>query len=265
MQISRPTLAAALALGALALACDADDEDTLGPNVAARVSVLAGDDQATTVGDTLRDSVAVRVSNARGNPVTGATVTWTVTGGGGAVSPASSTTDAQGVARTRWTLGGAATGTNTLAGAVDGVGSRAEFSATANALTFSASLTGAQVRPSPVTTPATGTAFFTWDGAQLNYQIRVAGSLSSAPVGAHVHGPQPDSTLVAGVVLDLGLQSPTPDVVSTGTATATSGQTPVSTIGIDSVIALMRVRAAYVDVHTSANPGGEIRGRVKSP
>jgi hypothetical protein len=61
-----------------------------------------------TAGMPLADSVAVVVRDAHGNPVAGHTVAWTVTQGGGSASPAASTTNAEGVAKTRWTLGPAA-------------------------------------------------------------------------------------------------------------------------------------------------------------
>jgi hypothetical protein len=61
-----------------------------------------------TAGTALADSVAVQVRDAHGNPVAGHTVAWTVTLGGGSASPATSTTNAEGVAKTRWTLGPAA-------------------------------------------------------------------------------------------------------------------------------------------------------------
>ncbi|WP_420128360.1 Ig-like domain-containing protein [Longimicrobium sp.] len=66
--------------------------------VAAQVNGLAGLPVA--------DSVAAVVRDGYGNPVAGAQVAWTVTGGGGSVSPATSATNAQGIARAQWTLGG---------------------------------------------------------------------------------------------------------------------------------------------------------------
>jgi hypothetical protein len=53
----------------------------------------------------LADSVAVVVRDVYGNPVPGAAVVWTVKQGGGSVSPGTSTTGPQGVARASWTLG----------------------------------------------------------------------------------------------------------------------------------------------------------------
>jgi hypothetical protein len=73
----------------------------------------------------------VRVTDAAGNPVTGAAVQWLVRSGGGSVSPASGTTDASGQASARWTLGPQAGG-NTLEAAVSGAGS-VTFQATGTA------------------------------------------------------------------------------------------------------------------------------------
>lgn len=66
----------------------------------------------------LADSVAVFVRDVYGNPVPGQTVVWTVRQGGGSVSPASSATGANGVARTRWTLGPQYEGAQVLEAAV---------------------------------------------------------------------------------------------------------------------------------------------------
>lgn len=62
----------------------------------------------------LADSVAVFVRDAYGNPVAGQSVTWTVRQGGGSVSPTTSTTGANGVARAQWTLGPQFTGSGVL-------------------------------------------------------------------------------------------------------------------------------------------------------
>ena len=48
----------------------------------------------------------VQVIGANGTPVSGVSITWTVTSGQGSISPATSVTDARGEARaTSWTLG----------------------------------------------------------------------------------------------------------------------------------------------------------------
>ena len=73
----------------------------------------------------------VRVADAHGNPVAGAAVQWTVSAGGGTVSPAAGTTDEAGLARTAWTLG-TVPGVNTVqARHAEAPGSLAVFHATA--------------------------------------------------------------------------------------------------------------------------------------
>jgi hypothetical protein len=54
---------------------------------------------------TIPDSIRARVLNLAGNPVRGVRVAFTATAGGGSLSPALDTTDANGVAATQWTLG----------------------------------------------------------------------------------------------------------------------------------------------------------------
>jgi hypothetical protein len=70
----------------------------------AQLQSVDGDAQTGPAAQPLEDSLAVRVLDGYGNPVPGAAVQWTVSGGGG-VSPAMSQTDASGVARTQWVLG----------------------------------------------------------------------------------------------------------------------------------------------------------------
>lgn len=78
----------------------------------------------------LADSVAVLVRDAYGNPVPGVQVAWSVGGGGGSVSPPTSTTSAQGIARAQWTLGGSLSGAQTLQAAA-GVSLTTTFTANA--------------------------------------------------------------------------------------------------------------------------------------
>lgn len=72
----------------------------------ASITAVAGNAQTATAGSLLPAGLAARVTDAFGNPVAGVTVTWTVTVGGGAAAPATSLTDANGVANSSWTLGG---------------------------------------------------------------------------------------------------------------------------------------------------------------
>jgi plastocyanin len=69
------------------------------------IAVSAGDNQVAEPGQPLADSLAVIIRDASSNPLSGLTVTWAVVGGVGSVSPTSSVTGANGIARTRRTLG----------------------------------------------------------------------------------------------------------------------------------------------------------------
>ncbi len=71
----------------------------------AGVAKVAGDAQTGEVGSTLATELEVEVVDAGGHPITAAAVTFAVTGGGGAVSPANAVTDAEGRASASWTLG----------------------------------------------------------------------------------------------------------------------------------------------------------------
>ena len=58
----------------------------------------------------------------------------------------------------------------------------------------------------------------------------------------------------------------TPGCSTTGTGTLVSDSNGVTTgtpaITFDSLVSAIRAGNAYVNVHTTANPGGEIRGQI---
>ena len=72
----------------------------------------------TNVGAGAADSIRVRVLDYADAPKAGVAITFSVTAGGGTVSPATVTTNAQGVAATLWTRGVA--GTNTVTASAPG-------------------------------------------------------------------------------------------------------------------------------------------------
>lgn len=69
------------------------------------LTILTGNNQTGTPGATLPDSLRVRLTDRFGNPVSGVAIVWAPNPTSGTVSPASATTDANGRAATRWTLG----------------------------------------------------------------------------------------------------------------------------------------------------------------
>lgn len=72
---------------------------------ASNIVLVGGDGQTGTAATTLPESISVRVIDAGGTPVVGATVVWTIRLGGGTTSPPTATSDANGIASAAWTLG----------------------------------------------------------------------------------------------------------------------------------------------------------------
>ena len=116
---------------------------------------------------------------------------------------------------------------------------------------FKATLTGANERPTPITTTARATAIVTALGNQLSWKVDITSAIDSVTIG-HIHRGVADSA--GGVIQNL---SPTPTGIGfTGTVALGSA------VVVDSVLTLMRAGKAYVNIHTKAHPGGEIRGQL---
>jgi hypothetical protein len=118
--------------------------------------------------------------------------------------------------------------------------------ARAETVTLKADLSGSNEVP-PNSSPATGKAEATLDSAtrNLTYTITFSG-LSGPALGAHFHGPV-EAGKNAGIVLPFKtVQSPIE-----GTATLTENQAADLLAG-----------KWYANVHTAANPGGELRGQM---
>lgn len=127
--------------------------------------------------------------------------------------------------------------------------------------TFVATLNGANERPTPVTTTATGTARFSVDdgGESVDFSIDV--SNITGVTGVHIHGP-------AGVDENGGVIVPLFANSGTGTVNGSLTQgtfTEADLIGttLDALLDLMRNGQTYVNVHTSTNGPGEIRGQIQ--
>ncbi len=79
------------------------------------IAMSGGNNQVDPAGTALPESLAVIVRDQGGAPRGGVTVTFMVIDGGGAVSPGSQATGADGIAKTRWTLGSIAGAQTVLA------------------------------------------------------------------------------------------------------------------------------------------------------
>ena len=114
---------------------------------------------------------------------------------------------------------------------------------------FTATLDGASEVPA-VDTDATGTATVTIDGNELSWHLEVTGL--DNPTMAHIHGAAPGEN--GGVLVPLFREEKGADF----SGVLSEGRTTVD----DSVLEAIRAGNAYVNVHTAANPRGEIRGQL---
>ncbi len=134
-----------------------------------------------------------------------------------------------------------------LRGGIAAVALLAASAAFAQEMKMKADLTGAQEVP-PVTTQGKGSAEVNFDPAskKLSWTVTYSG-LSGPPTAAHFHGPA-EAGKNAGVAVPIPNQANSP---VTGSATLTDAQA-----------ADLQAGRYYVNIHTAANPGGEIRGQV---
>ena len=138
MSFCRRRLRAPVAAVLVAFSASCGSDELVLPNegIAATIAVVGGDAQSGVVGTALAQPLVVRVLDASSRPVQGQRVDFAPTSGGGAIAPASVTTDATGQASATWTLGSAAGGQGAAArpignGAPDTLIAR--FTATASA------------------------------------------------------------------------------------------------------------------------------------
>ena len=122
--------------------------------------------------------------------------------------------------------------------------------AQAEMIKFKANLTSAQEVPAN-DSKGKGTAEFTIDTAtkMVSWKVTFDG-LSGDAVAAHIHGPA-DAGANAGVMVNIGK-------ASAGMKSPMEGKDAVT----DAQIADITAGKSYVNVHTAANKGGEIRGQI---
>lgn len=143
----------------------------------------------------------------------------------------------------RWLLGYAVAGASAFTLALTSRGR-------ADTPTFKADLKGSSEVPSN-TTSGTGSATIILDAAskKITWNVTFSG-LTGAATAAHIHGPAPAGKN-AGVMVWLSTKGQPAASPLTGSATVTDAQ-----------ISDMMNGQCYVNVHTAANPGGEIRGQL---
>ncbi|MBR0780661.1 CHRD domain-containing protein [Bradyrhizobium iriomotense] len=127
------------------------------------------------------------------------------------------------------------------------LGAAVAFAAPASAEKLKATLDGKSEVPAN-TSSATGTAELDYDAAskKLSWTVSYSG-LSGPATAAHFHGPA-EAGKNAGVAVPIANAASSP---VKGEATLTDAQAADLLGG-----------KLYINIHTAANPGGEIRGQV---
>ncbi|HTI65784.1 MAG TPA: hypothetical protein VL524_19805 [Gemmatimonadaceae bacterium] len=115
-------------LPAIVVACGGDStRPVVGPP--ARLDAVSDLSRSAIVATAVPGGIVVKVADASGHAVTGASVAFAVTVGNGSTNPLIALTDAKGEATATWTLGTVA-GTNEVVATVSGVTPQVKFSAT---------------------------------------------------------------------------------------------------------------------------------------
>ena len=124
-----------------------------------------------------------------------------------------------------------------------------------DATEFRATLTGDAERPDPVQTDGMGTGTFSLsdDESQLSYNIS-ASDLSGDVTGAHFHFSADGAAGAGDIVFPI-----TDSIVNDGNGGVTAEGTWDLTAAD---VVNLRILYIYVNLHTEANPAGEIRGNL---
>jgi hypothetical protein len=127
---------------------------------------------------------------------------------------------------------------------------------------FHAKLTGKNEVP-PKDTTATGTATFNVIGTdKINYEVHVKDM--KMVTAAHIHQGKAGEN---GPVLVTLYNNPTPSATTNGelakgTITSTNLEGPLAGKQVKDLINMIQSGGTYANVHTTANPMGEIRGQI---
>jgi hypothetical protein len=126
--------------------------------------------------------------------------------------------------------------------------------------TYIANLSPANEVPAKTTT-GTGVVTFTDLGTEIDWVMTLNGVTNV--IASHIHAPAA-AGVNANVIINLFLPNTPP---ATGTLTGLVAHGSITNanntgVSLDSLRVLFNNGNAYVNVHTSANPGGEIRDQV---
>ena len=201
------------------------------PDVPPTITKASGDAQTGNAGAALQNPLVVRITGTNGLPQAGTVVTFSVTAGGGTISPATATTNASGLASTSLTLGPGA-GSNTVSASATGIGS-VGFSATATVVATITKVSGdgqsanpATTLPNPLVIRVTGTNGLPQADTAVTFSISGGGGTIS-PLSATT-----DASGLASTSLTLGSAAGTNTVnaAATGIESVTFNATATAVV-----------------------------------
>jgi hypothetical protein len=133
------------------------------------------------------------------------------------------------------------------------------------ATSFAAQLVGREEVPE-VETEASGSAELEVNmaGDGVDFTVQVSGGVGIT--ASHIHrGARGENGEVVAFLVPMGTAPGDVDgLLAEGTITAADLVGPLAGMSIDDLLAEMRAGNAYVNVHSEANPGGEIRGQIQA-
>ena len=129
---------------------------------------------------------------------------------------------------------------------------------TGGSVTYRSTMNGANERPTPNASAATGTATYTLTGNTLSFTVSVSG-LTAPATGAHIH--VGNATQAGAIVYPFTYAAVSTGTVATGSINLT-GSIIAGGISGDSLRVLLNNGNAYTNVHTATYPDGEIRGQI---
>ncbi len=132
-------------------------------------------------------------------------------------------------------------------------------------LSFKAHLSGDEEVPA-VMTDATGQTIFklSKDGSELYYKLIVANIENVAASHIHAAPAGENGGVVAFLYGDGPIAGKTNGILAEGVITADELIGDLEGQSLEDLLDLMSSGGAYVNVHTSQNPGGEIRGQISA-
>lgn len=129
---------------------------------------------------------------------------------------------------------------------------------------FIAHLSGSEEVP-PVQTTGTGQAFFklSMDGTSLDYKLIVANIENVTQSHIHLAPAGTNGAVVAFLFGNVPGGVTVNGVLAEGTITASNLVGPLAGQPLSALVDYLNNGGAYVNVHTTSYPGGEIRGQIQ--